>query len=290
LSQLELNRYGDAFATFKALADAQPDAAVLNNLGIVQLRRGATPATGQATYFFNKAADTDPTDADYQFNLGYAYWSAKDPQATVYWLREAVRRRPADGEAHFILALALSATGSSAEATREKELAFRLSSAFAEWERRPASDPVPKGLERVKSRIERPHTRELDARISTVGQRDQQELAGFYLESGRRLFDRESDREAEAELKRALYLSPYLADAHLLLGRIHLRNGRVNEAIDALKISLWSRETAAAHAVLGEAYRQAGDVANARSEADRALALDPASSDAKALLARLDAR
>ena len=290
LSQLELKRYDQAFATFKALADAHPDAAVLNNLGLVQLRRGATPETGQATYFFNQAADTEPADADYQFNLGYAYWSGKDPQATVYWLREAVRRRPTDGEAHFILAVALSATGSGAEAAREKELAFRLSSAFADWERRPASDPIPKGLERVKTQIELPHTRELDARISTVTQRDQQELADFYLESGRRLFDRENDREASAELKRALYLSPYLAEAHLLLGRIHLRNGRVNEAIDALKISLWSRETAAAHAVLGEAYRQSGDITNARSEADRALALDPASSDAKALLARLDAR
>src|SRR4051812_13880595 len=138
LSQLELKRYDEAFATFKALADAQPDAAVLNNLGIVQLRRGATPETGQATYFFNKAASTDPADADYQFNLGYAYWSAKDPQAAVYWLREAVRRRPTDGEAHFILAVALSATGNSAEAAREKELAFRLSSSFAQWERRPA--------------------------------------------------------------------------------------------------------------------------------------------------------
>ena len=52
----------------------------------------------------------------------------------------------------------------------------------------------------------------------------------------------ESDREAIAELDRALYLSPYLADAHLLLGRIHLRNGRVRDAIDALKISLWSAE------------------------------------------------
>jgi len=36
------------------------------------------------------------------------------------------------------------------------------------------------------------------------------------------------------ELNHALYLSPYLAEAHLLLGRIHLRNGRVHEAIRAI--------------------------------------------------------
>ena len=92
------------------------------------------------------------------------------------------------------------------------------------------------------------------------------------------------------ELNHALYLSPYLADAHFLLGRIHLRNGRVHDAIDAFKIVLWSAETADAHAALGEAYRQARDPAAARAEAERALAMDPSSADAKALLAHLDGR
>jgi Tfp pilus assembly protein PilF len=62
------------------------------------------------------------------------------------------------------------------------------------------------------------------------------------------------------------------------------------EAVDAFKISLWSEETAGAHAALGEAYWQAKDLTSARAEADRALALDPESPEAKALLARLNAR
>ncbi len=127
-------------------------------------------------------------------------------------------------------------------------------------------------------------------RITTTEQRDQQELAQFYLSSGRRLFEREDDRDALVELSRALYLSPYLSEAHLLLGRIHLRNGRMTEAVDAFKISLWSEETAGAHAALGEAYWQTKDLTSARAEADRALALDPGSPEAKALLARLNAR
>ncbi len=56
----------------------------------------------------------------------------------------------------------------------------------------------------------------------------------------------------------------------------------MHEAIDSLKISLWSAETAAAHAALGEAYRQAKDPDAARAEAGRALALDPASAEAEA--------
>jgi len=66
--------------------------------------------------------------------------------------------------------------------------------------------------------------------------------------------------------------------------------GGGQEAIEALKISIWSEETAAAHAVLGEAYRQERDLSSARAEADRALAIDPTSAEAKALVARLGER
>jgi tetratricopeptide (TPR) repeat protein len=290
LSQLELRKYDDAFATFKALADAGGEATALNNLGVVQLRRGATAETGRATYYFNQAVEADRENADYAFNIGSAYWLDHDPQAAVYWLREAVRRQPADGVAHYVLAAALQAGGSAAEAGREKELARRLSSTFDEWDRRPAADPVPHDLERIKPYVELPHGSGIAATINSNEQRDQQELAHFYLESGRRLYERDLNREAAAELNRALYLAPYLAEAHLLLGRIHLRNGRIRDAIDAFKISLWSAETAAAHAALGEAYRQNDEAAAAKAEAERALALDPELAEAKALAARLEGR
>jgi tetratricopeptide (TPR) repeat protein len=85
------------------------------------------------------------------------------------------------------------------------------------------------------------------------------------------------------ELQRAVFLSPYEAEAHLLIGRIHLRGGRPREAIGALTISIWSKDTAAAHVALGEAYLRLKDTANARAEAQKALTLDPGSAEAKAL-------
>jgi Flp pilus assembly protein TadD len=120
-----------------------------------------------------------------------------------------------------------------------------------------------------------------------IGQRDQQDLAIFYLDRGRRLIEQDNDREAEAELKRALYLAPYDAEANLLAGQVCLRAGRTHEAIEAIKISLWSQETAAAHLALAEAYLQAKTLDLARSEVERALALDPASVPARQLLERL---
>ena len=294
LAKLELKQYEEAFKIFSALAEVQPHAAVLNNLGVVQLRRFAPAQTGLPVYFFDKASKADTDDSDYAFNLGYAYWISRDVQAAIYWLREAVRRNRADADAHFVLGTALAAAGNASEAARERELARRLSSEYESLDTRksPANfvDGVPRGLERVKQDIELTRARRLETRLAASEQRDQEEIVRFHLDRGRRLFQQENDRDASVELDRALYLSPYLAEAHLLLGRIHLRNGRVQEAIEAFKISLWSAETAEVHLALGEAYLQKKDLAAARTAAERALAIDPASLDAKQLLARITGR
>ena len=100
----------------------------------------------------------------------------------------------------------------------------------------------------------------------------------------------ESDREATAELNRVLFLAPYDADAHLLLGRVHLRAGRGREAIDTLNISIWSADSADAHALLAEAYFDTKDVAGARREAERALVMRSGHEAATRLLARLPPR
>jgi Tfp pilus assembly protein PilF len=123
--------------------------------------------------------------------------------------------------------------------------------------------------------------------IVNTAQREQRELAAFHLDRGRRLYEGEKDREALTELRRAVYLSPYEAQAHLLIGRILLRAGRPQEAVDALKISIWSADSATARVAIAEAYLKLQDAAAARVELERALVLDPASADAKRILATI---
>jgi tetratricopeptide (TPR) repeat protein len=289
-SLIELKRYDEAFTTLKALLDEQPAPSVLNNLGVVQLKRGSTPQTGKATYYFSKATEARADEPDYFFNLGYAYWVDKDVQASIYWLREAVRRNPADGDAHFVLGAALLASGSQTEAAREHELARQLSSKYEEWTKRPsaATEPVPRGLERLSPDLETFDGHRLDAALLNSAQREQRELASFHLQRGRRFYEGEQNREALEELQKAVYLSPYEAEPHLWMGRIYLRTGRPREAIDALRVSLWSQETIAARLALGQALLDTGDVGAARSEAQRALQLDPASADAKTLLSKIE--
>lgn len=294
-SMLNLERYDDAFETFGGVLQAPGAAAVPgvptrgavdNNLGVIQIRRGGTPQSGTATYYLTKATEEDPGAADYFFNLGYAYASDRNFQGTIYWLREALRRDPADADAHFVLAAALQATGSAVEAGRERDLARQLSSRYEDMVRTGAADrqPVPRNLERVQLDPDGSGGLHASVIVSASAQRDQRDLATFHLERGRRLFDREQDGEALAELRRAVFLSPYEAQAHLLIGRIYLRGGRAGDAVDALKISIWSADTAPAHAALAEAYLKTGDTNRARAEAERALSMDPSSAEARRLL------
>ena len=294
LSLLELRRHDEAFDLFQALAespsgDPASGAALFNNLGVIQLRRGGTPQTGLPTYYLTKAADGDPGDADILFNLGYAYAIDRNNEAAIYWLREALRRDPADADAHLVLSAALQASGSTVEAARERDLARQLSSDPADIERQGGGDKahVPKGLERVRTQLEGARSLTPEQAIVDTAQREQRDLAAFHLERGRRLYEREEDREAMAELRRAVFLSPYESQAHLLIGRIHLRAGRPQEAVDALKIAIWAADSEAARIALAEAYLKQGNTSAARAQLERALAINPTSPEAKRLLAAI---
>ncbi|HSC28815.1 MAG TPA: tetratricopeptide repeat protein [Vicinamibacterales bacterium] len=289
VSQLELGRHDEAFATFTELLDENgaelaSRAAVLNNLGVAQIRRGHTARAGSAAYYLTRATDIDP-DPDYLFNLGYAYALEGNAQGALYWLREAVRRQPADADAHAVLAAALKSAGNTVEAARERELARQLSARYEPAAGSSEGAPIPSGLERLGMDLEVPRAFRADRVMVNAVQREQRELASFHLERGRRLYEKEQDREAMADLRRAVYLSPYQAEAHLLIGRVHLRSGRFGDAVEALKISLWSEETVAGRLALAEAYLKSGNAPAARTEAERALVLDPGSTEAQRLLA-----
>ena len=189
-----------------------------------------------------------------------------------------------------MLAAALQATNNTAEATRERDLARQLSSRFDEWDQRPREDGVggvPRGLERA-SEAETTPVRADSGLVSTT-QQDHQQLARFHFDRGLRLEEQQQDREAISEFRKSLYLAPYDAQTHLALGRVLVRSGRLRDAIESLKISLWSAESLDARLLLAEALLGTGETAEAQVHADRALQLAPESAVARALLERIRA-
>jgi predicted Zn-dependent protease len=285
LSAMSLGQQAEAIDQLTALNREKRDAALLNDLGIAELRRTARSPDASAQDFFRQAVDANPADPDLTFNLGYAAWLAHNTLTAVTWLRETVRRNPQDAAAHWILGVALQASANAAEGQREKELAKRLSSTYADWDaKHPGTDAIPPNLERVKAELDVAGTPRVEEAIAAAEQRDQREQAVFHVESGRRLFQAQRDAEAVGELRRAIYLSPYEREAHLLLGRVYLRQGQLADAIDELKISIWSDDQVDARLALADAYIQAKNVDAARSELQNVLTRQPSNADARRLL------
>ena len=247
VSMVQLSQHEGAFDAFAALNRERADPTLLNNLGVVQLRRqpprtaAQIGAGGSPVSYFGEAVKLDGTDPDLFFNLGYAYWLERDTAGAIHWLREAVRRNPADDQAHYVLGVALQAAGNSVEAAREKELARQLSATYADWEvAQRGANAAPRELERLKLDIDVAPSLRVDAAVIAAEQRDQRDIAAFHLDQGRQLFEQQRDQDAIAELRRTVFLAPYHSEAHLLLGRIYLRTGRTQDAIDALTIAVWS--------------------------------------------------
>ena len=140
------------------------DAAVLNNLGVVQLRRGGTPQAGQPTYFFTKAAEADPDDEDFLSTSATPTGSTRSAGGDLLAARGGA---PQSGRRRRALRPRRRARAPAATPPRRR--------ASASWRggcrrrtrmgKRPGGDAVPKGLERVKHDVELPHARaDRDAR------------------------------------------------------------------------------------------------------------------------------
>jgi tetratricopeptide (TPR) repeat protein len=228
-----------------------------------------------------------PNDADLFFNLGYAHWIAREYPQAVAALRDAVRRSPADEDAHYVLGAALQAAGrpTKARARRIWRAGSRRSTSGLDARR--TANSVPRGLERLKTAIDADVARARRERHQRRGAARAARAGVVLSHNGRRLYQAERDADALAELRRAVFLSPYESEAHLLIGRILLRGGRPREAIDTLKISVWSRDTPAARLALAEAYVAGREYAAARTEVQAVLTADPGNAAAAAILAGL---
>jgi tetratricopeptide (TPR) repeat protein len=286
LSLIELKRFDGAFRELTALHQNGRAAAVSNALGIVQLRRSVPPDTSPAATYFARAAAEDPANPNYLFNLGYAHARAGSTKEALTSLREAVRIDAAHGDAHLVMSAVLAGTGRAVEAEREFELA-RLLGTNMDLAGLSATSRVPPGLEWIGPDLDVSSPPRRSTAIANPAQHDQEATATFHLAQARRLIAERRDREAANELRRAIYLAHYEDEPHLLLGQVYHRAGRLTEAIDEFKVAIWCRETAAARVALGQALLDAGEKDAARREAQRAIVLAPASTDARDLLRRL---
>lgn len=281
VAQDALGQTDQSLATLQKLAARLPLFEVYNNIGALLIKQKKYK---EAIDHLKPATDASPRDTDTLFNLGYAYWLAKDSANAAATLKTETKLRPSDGEAFYVLSKALSGGADQPAATAASDQAKKLLASFAQWETKGAPQ-----LARMKTSFSKinyyRYKREQDERLnlqthitSLTPQADQ------LLESARNAFLAGRDEDALASLGKLLQIAPQDYEAHLLMGRVYERKGDFDRATNALKAAVfWNPKLVTAHVLLGRIAVLKNDCAAAQASVDKALQIDVNNQDAQAL-------
>ncbi|HTG16532.1 MAG TPA: tetratricopeptide repeat protein [Blastocatellia bacterium] len=281
VAQDALGQTEKALETNRTLASRLPLYEVYNNIGALTIKLKRYP---DAISHLKPAVDAAPRDTDTLFNLGYAYFLAKDYANAAATLKNETRQRSSDGEAFYILSKSLAASGDQAGASQASDQAKKLLPAFAQWETKgiPAVARMKTSFSKINYyRFKREQDERLNTQSAVSGLAPQVEQM---FEAARNAFLAGRDEDALASLGKLLQSAPQNYDAHLLMGRVYERRGDFDRATNALKAAVfWNPRLAPAHVLLGRIAVLKNDCVTAQASAAKALQVDPNDQDAQAL-------
>lgn len=264
---------------------------ILNNLALARLRLGDLPG---ATTALSRASDIDPDEDDYPFNLGLVSIQQNEWPTAAAHFAEAVKREPDNAEDFAFLIYSLEKAGKKTEADQQRALATE---SFGD-----KGLPAVKIDGRIESlvRVERVKT-ELDTttlRLDLLDPHLQHAASATtapvkdgptqHLRQGRQELNAGHIDAAEKEYRAALTLDPTNASAHRELAEIDRRRGKLDDAVQELKLSLASRDSATVRVVLARIYLEQKKPDLARAEVEKAVKLAPNYTEARELLEHLD--
>jgi tetratricopeptide (TPR) repeat protein len=276
-----LGHTDQSLASLKKLAARLPLFEVYNNIGVLLIKQKQYK---EAIDHLKPASDAAPRDTDTLFNLGYAYFLAKDNAKAAAALKDETKQRSSDGEAFYILGKALAAAGDQPGATAASDQAKKLLTSFAQWETKGAPQ-----LTRLKTSFSKinyyRYKRDQDERLNSQTRiTSLSPQADQLLDTARNAFVAGRNEDALQALGKLLQIAPQNYDAHLLMGRVYERRGDFDRAINALKAAVfWNPKLVPAHVLLGRIAILKSDCAGAQSSATKALEIDPNDQDAQAL-------
>jgi tetratricopeptide (TPR) repeat protein/TolB-like protein len=269
---------------------------ILNNLALAKARLG--DATGAQTDL-QRAADLDPDEDDYPFNLGLLALQANDAGNAAGYFREAAEREPDNPEDRALLIFSLDKAGRKPEADQER---IACAEAFG-----PAGLPAVHlddnsdtltHMARVKTELDATTLRqeikmaEVSGQVAPVSASGAPsgpivDSPGSHIRQGRQDLSTGHVDAAEREFHSALALDGASVAAHRGLADIARRQGKLDEALAQLQAALQSRDSAVARVTLARIYLEQKKPALARVEVQHALKLAPNYAEAKELLDHL---
>src|SRR5580658_5901530 len=262
---------------------------ILNNLTLARSRDNKTP---EAVADLRRAAELDPDEDDYPFNLGLLALGANDFAAAADHFREASEREPDKAENRALMILALEKAGKKAEADQERDTAAETFGPDAlPIVRLDAKKDTLLHLERVRTEMD---TTALRLEIVSAGDTANAAAAAaatdtpaVHIRRGRQELSAGRVDAAETEFRAALAADAGSASAHNGLAEVYRRRAKLDDSAKELQASLEIRDSAAVRTTLARIYLEQKKVDLARTELERALKLAPKYSDAKELLEHL---
>jgi Tfp pilus assembly protein PilF/TolB-like protein len=261
---------------------------ILNDLAIARARQGKT---APAQIDFRRAADLDPGEDDYPFNLGLLALQTNDPGAAAGYFGEASEREPDNAEDRALLILSLEKAGKKTEADQERESAnetFGPNGLPAI--RLDAKNETLARLNRIKTDLD---ATELRAEIASAASPANEaadtssDSSVSRLRRGRQELSAGHAEAAEKEFRAVLATDPKNSAAHHWLAEIDRRQGKMDDAVKELQASLAARDSAVVRTMLAKIFLEQKKPELARAEVEKALKLAPNYVEAKHLLENL---
>jgi tetratricopeptide (TPR) repeat protein len=262
---------------------------ILNNLAIARARQGKTAA---AQTDFRRAAELDPDEDDYPFNLGLLALQTNDASAAAGYFREAAEREPDNPEDRAVLILSLERAGKQTEADQEREAANEtFGPKGLPAIRLDAKNETLARLHRIKAELDVTALRaEIESAESTpraAASASSSDTPVTHIRRGRQELSAGHADAAEKEFRAVLTADPRNAAAHRGLAEIDRRQGKVDDAVKELQASLEARDSAVVRMTLAKIYLEQKRPDLARAEVEKALKLAPNYAEAKQLLEHL---
>jgi tetratricopeptide (TPR) repeat protein len=284
LAYLYLGQYERSAAAFRVVERQLPLHEVYNNLGIALIRLDQPGAI----QYFEKAAQGDPDDPDYRFNLGYSYWRRGDCAEAVESLAKLLESHD-DAFGRRVYVDCLRRLGRVEEAGREAVL---LPAPDGNKAVDPAAFP---NLERPKDHQDGASLRHLyrQARVDEESAHSEislREHAELHYQRARELLQTGLERQAVEELQLVIDYDPEDPRPYRDLATLHWKAGRLEEALKSATRALHWEQTPEGHLLLARIYVEQGKVEEARAQLDAAMRLDPNNTAAAALREELNAR
>jgi tetratricopeptide (TPR) repeat protein len=261
---------------------------ILNNLALARARQNNTAA---AVADLRRAAELDPDEDDYPFNLGLLALGANDFSGAANYFREASGREPDKAENRALMILSLEKAGKKAEADQERDTAAETFGPDAlPVVRLDAKKDTLLHLERVRAEMD---TTALRLEIVSAGGSANAAAAAVadtpaaHIRRGRQELSAGRVEAAENEFRAALAADPGSASARNGLAEVYRRRGKLDDSAKELQASLEIRDSAAVRTTLARVYLEQKKLDLARTEVEKALKLAPNYSDAKELLEHL---